>query len=126
LFCFQPRCTQHFLRSSLQQFCIPRTRVISSTCLLETAGHLRMPAERVLLDFSAVNYIDVSACDELISFIKELKSRDITVAFARVRDPVRQNMQLRQIESVTSPADFHERITDGVTAWQRRGSDKPT
>ena len=96
------------------------------TALKRSLAETQPSAERVLLDFSAVNYIDVSACDELISFIKELKSRDITVAFARVRDPVRQNMQLRQIESVTSPADFHERITDGVTAWQRRGSDKPT
>ena len=96
------------------------------TALKRSLAETQPSAERVLLDFSAVNYIDVSACDELISFIKELKSRDITVAFARVRDPVRQNMQLRQIETVTSPADFHERITDGVTAWQRRGSDKPT
>jgi MFS superfamily sulfate permease-like transporter len=74
--------------------------------------------------FSAVNYIDISACDELISFIKELKNQRVTVAFARVRDPVRQRMQLGKIEAVVGPTNFHERITDGVTAWQRRGSDK--
>jgi anti-anti-sigma regulatory factor len=78
----------------------------------------------VLLDFSAVNYIDVSACDELITFIKELKNQRVTFAFARVRDPVRQNMQLRKIETVVDPANFHERITDGIIAWQRRGSDQ--
>ena len=76
----------------------------------------------MLLDFSSVDYIDVSACDELIAFIKKLKNRQITVAFARVRDSVRQDMQLGKIESVVGPADFYERITDRVTAWQRRGS----
>jgi MFS superfamily sulfate permease-like transporter len=71
-----------------------------------------------------VNYIDVSACDVLITFIKELNNQQVTVAFARVRDTVRRDMQLGKIEVVASAADFHERITDGVTAWQRRGSDK--
>lgn len=95
------------------------------TALKSSLAQIRPPVEHVLLDFSAVNYIDVSACDELISFIKELKNQQVTVAFARVRDPVRQHMQLGKIEAVVGPADFYERITDGVTAWQRRKSDKP-
>lgn len=94
------------------------------TALKRSLAQIRPPVEHVLLDFSSVNYIDVSACDELISFIKELKNQRVTVAFARVRDPVRQHMQLGKIEAVVGPADFYERITDGVTAWQRRGSDK--
>jgi len=94
------------------------------TALKSSLAKIQPPVEHVLLDFSAVNYIDVSACDELISYIKELKNQGVTVAFARVRDPARQRMQLGTIEAVVGPADFHERITDGVTAWQRRGSDK--
>jgi sulfate permease, SulP family len=74
----------------------------------------------VLLDMSPVSYIDVSACDELSTFIKELKSRGVTIAFARVRDTVREDMQLSKIDALVSPADFHERITDGVSAWLRR------
>jgi SulP family sulfate permease len=95
------------------------------TALKRSLAETRPPVERVLLDFSSVNYIDVSACDELIRFFKELKSRSITVAFARVRDPVRQHMQLGKIEAVVGPGDFYERITDGVTAWKRQKSDKP-
>ena len=94
------------------------------TALKRSLAQIRPPVEHVLLDFSSVNYIDVSACDELISFIKKLKNQRVTVAFARVRDPVRQHMQLGKIEAVVGPTDFYERITDGVTAWQRRGSDK--
>jgi SulP family sulfate permease len=94
------------------------------TALKSSLVQIRPPVKHVLFDFSAVNYIDISACDELISFIKELKNQRVTVAFARVRDPVRQHMQLGKIEAVVGPANFHERITDGVIAWQRRGSDK--
>jgi anti-anti-sigma regulatory factor len=65
---------------------------------------------------SSVNFIDVSACDELITFVKQLQSRGVTIAFARVRDTVRQDMQLAKIGS----GDFYERITDGVRAWQRQ------
>jgi MFS superfamily sulfate permease-like transporter len=84
-----------------------------------------LPAvEHVLLDFSAVNDIDVSACDELIMFIKNLKNQQVSVAFARVRDTVRRDLQLGKIEAVVDAANFHERITDGVTAWQRRRSEK--
>jgi MFS superfamily sulfate permease-like transporter len=93
--------------------------------LKKSLAETQPAVEHVLLDFSAVNDIDVSACDDLIPFIKELKNQEVTVAFARVRDPVRQNMQQRKIETVVGPADFYERITDGLIAWQRRGSDKP-
>jgi len=93
--------------------------------LKRSLAETKPPVEHVLLDFSAVNDIDVTACDDLIPFINELKNQGVTVAFARVRDPVRQNMQQRKIETVVGPADFYERITDGLIAWQRRGSDKP-
>jgi high affinity sulfate transporter 1 len=88
--------------------------------LKSSLAEIRPQVKRVLLDMSSVNDIDVSACDELITFIKGLQSRGISFAFARVRDTVRRNMQLGGIDAVVDPADFHERITDGVSAWQRR------
>ena len=45
------------------------------------------------LDFSQVNFIDTSASDELLSLIKELTNRGLTLAFARVRDAVRDDMR---------------------------------
>ena len=88
--------------------------------LRSSLAEIRPPIKHVLLDMSSVNFIDVSACDELITFIKQLQSRDVTIAFARVRDTVRQDMQLAKIESVVGLADFYERVTDGVCAWQRQ------
>jgi SulP family sulfate permease len=88
--------------------------------LRSSLAEIRPPIKHVLLDMSSVNFIDVSACDELITFIKQLQSRDVTIAFARVRDNVRQDMQLAKIESVVGLAHFYERVTDGLYAWQRQ------
>ena len=88
--------------------------------LKNALAEIRPQVKHVLVDMSSVNMIDVSACDELITFIKGLQSRGITVAFARVRDTVRQDMQLGGMDAVVDSADFYERITDGVSAWQRQ------
>jgi SulP family sulfate permease len=77
----------------------------------------RPDVKRVLLDFGPVNFIDITASDELLSLIKELRSRGITLAFAGVRDVVRDDMRLAGIEAIVGPSNFHERITDGVRAW---------
>jgi high affinity sulfate transporter 1 len=77
----------------------------------------RPPAKQVLLDMESVNFIDTSACDELLGLIEKLQGRGISVAFARVRDSARERMRVSGIEAVTGPASFHERVTDGVRAY---------
>jgi MFS superfamily sulfate permease-like transporter len=78
------------------------------------------PAKRVLLDAESVNVFDVSACDALVHLIKELQSQGITFAFARVRDNIRERMRLGGVEAVVGSANFHDRVTDGVRAWQQQ------
>jgi high affinity sulfate transporter 1 len=78
------------------------------------------PAKRVLVDGEAVNLLDVSACDALVNLIQELQSQGITFAFARVRDHVRERMRLGGLEAVVGSANFYERVTDGVHAWQQQ------
>ena len=81
----------------------------------------RPPAKHVLLDAGSVNFIDTTGCDALLNAIKDLQSQGITVAFARVRDQVRERMQLGGVEAAVGDHCFHERVTDGVRAWQRNG-----
>jgi len=88
--------------------------------LNNSLAEIRPQVKHVLLDFSSVDFIDVSACDELLTFIKELQSQGITIAFARVRDAVRDNMRLGGIEAIVGSDNFHERVTDGVDAWRRQ------
>jgi SulP family sulfate permease len=76
-------------------------------------------ARQVLVDAGSVNFIDTSACDELLAFIRGLHSQGITVAFARVRDSVRERMRRGGIEAVVGSTNFHERVTDGVRAWSQ-------
>jgi high affinity sulfate transporter 1 len=78
----------------------------------------RADVKRVLLDFSQVNFIDVTAGDALLGLIKELKSRGIVLALVRVRDEVRDDMRLAGIEGVVGLENFYERMTDGVRAQQ--------
>jgi sulfate permease, SulP family len=80
----------------------------------------RPPTKHVLVDADSVNFLDTSACDALLSYIKQLQSRGITIAFARVRDEVRDRMRLGGLEALVGSANFYERVTDGVRAWQQR------
>src|SRR5262245_38426990 len=80
------------------------------------------PVRRVLVDADSVNFIDTTACDALLSIITQMQDRGITFAFARVRDSVRDRMRLCGIEDAVGSASFHERVTDGVRAWQDHGS----
>jgi sulfate permease, SulP family len=83
---------------------------------LKAALAARPQVNRVLLDFSPVNAIDVTAADELLHLVKKLQSQGVTVAFVRMRDVVRDDMRLAGIEAVVDPQNFYERITDGVRA----------
>jgi high affinity sulfate transporter 1 len=83
-------------------------------------GASRPPAQCVLVDAEAVNLMDVSACDTLLTIIRELQGQGITFAIARVRDDIREGLRLGGVEAAVGPANFHERVTDGVRAWQQR------
>jgi high affinity sulfate transporter 1 len=82
----------------------------------------RPDVKRVLLDCASVDFIDVSAGDELLGLIKELQKSGIAVALVRVRDAVRDDMRRAGIEAAVGRANFFERTTDGVRAWQQQNS----
>ena len=86
----------------------------------------RPPARQLLLDADSVNFIDTSACDAVLNFIKELQSQGIIFAFARVRDEVREQMT----GSGQRPtAIFGERLTSVqafCNGWVPAGSEIDT
>ena len=82
----------------------------------------RPPPTTVLVDADSVNFMDTTACDELLVFIKGLHSQGITVAFARVRDTVRERMRLGGIEDLVGSSHFYERVTDGMHACLSRST----
>jgi SulP family sulfate permease len=78
-------------------------------------------AKHVLVDAGSVDFIDTSACDALLNAISEFQSQGITFSFARVRDQVRERMQLGGVEAAVGSTNFYERVTDGVRAWHQGG-----
>jgi high affinity sulfate transporter 1 len=80
----------------------------------------RPDVKRVLLDFAAVNFVDVTGGDELLGLVKELQKMRVSVAFVRVRDAVRDDMKRAGIEAIVGSGNFYERTTDGVRAWQQQ------
>jgi hypothetical protein len=67
---------------------------------------------------SLVGVFPISRCWSATDHGAELKNRGFTLAFARVRDSVRDDMRLAGIEAIVGPRNFYERITDGVRARQ--------
>ena len=78
------------------------------------------PVRHVLLDADSVNFIDTTGCDAALSTIAALQKQGITFAFARVRDEVRGRLRRGGVEAAVGCANFYERVTDGVRAWQQQ------
>ena len=77
------------------------------------------PVRHVLLDAELVNFINSSASDALLALVQNLKRDGVSIAFARVRDSVRERIRAAGIEAAVGPSSFHDRITDGVRVWQK-------
>jgi high affinity sulfate transporter 1 len=76
-------------------------------------------AKHILLAWNWVSFVDTTASDGLLNVILELRNKGVTVAFAGVHDLVREQLRAGGVEAVVPPANFHERVADGVEAWQR-------
>jgi high affinity sulfate transporter 1 len=88
--------------------------------VLKASLAARPHVKRVLLDCASVDFIDLSAGDELLGLIKELQRTGISVAFVHVRDAVRDDMRRAGIEAAVGISNFFEQTTDGVRAWQQQ------
>ncbi len=75
------------------------------------------PVKQVLIDCSSITFLDSSACDVLLRLIQSLQEAGISVAFARVRDPVRATLQRGGIVDAVGAAAFYDRVTDGLRAF---------
>ena len=85
----------------------------------------REPVRFVLIDLEAVNFIDTSACDAMLTLVRRLDGDGVMCAFARVRDEVREPLRRGGVEAAVGPAGFYDRVTDGVRAWQERALRDP-
>jgi high affinity sulfate transporter 1 len=78
------------------------------------------PIRAVLVDAEAIIVIDATALEVLENLRAELHRNGIALGFARVRDPVRDQMRRAGLEAAIGEDRFYETITDGVDAFTAR------
>lgn len=72
------------------------------------------PVRHVLIDGSAITFIDSSARDVFAKLIPELKGKGITMAFARLRDPVVVSLENAGVVDAIGRSSFYDRLTEGA------------
>ncbi len=97
--------------SSANQFCDDLQRRIAQA---------RQPIREVLVDAEAINVIDATALELVANLCAELRRSNVAIGFARVRDPVRDQMRRAGLEAVIGEDHFYETITAGVDAFTAR------
>jgi MFS superfamily sulfate permease-like transporter len=77
------------------------------------------PVRHVLLDGSAISFIDSTARDVFARLIPELNRNGTTMAFARLRDPVMVTLERAGVVDAIGRSAFYERLTEGLAAFLR-------
>ncbi|MGB7002106.1 MAG: SulP family inorganic anion transporter [Halobacteriota archaeon] len=77
----------------------------------------REPVKTVLIDAEAMNDIDITGADRLITLNTELNSRNIVMFLSHVRDPLRDKMRRMGVEDAIGADHIYETTRDGVDAF---------
>lgn len=83
----------------------------------------KTPVSMVLIDAESITLIDVTSLEMLSKLQQELACRHITLAWSRLQDPLRHKMAIAKLDQAIGEENFHDRITDGVIAFQQKQRD---
>ncbi|NOY56037.1 MAG: SulP family inorganic anion transporter [Actinobacteria bacterium] len=75
--------------------------------------------DTVLVDAEGINGLDSTAAERLLELHDELKRRQISLCFARVRDPVKDVMRASGVLDAIGEDHIYGSITAGVKAFKR-------
>jgi MFS superfamily sulfate permease-like transporter len=75
------------------------------------------PVRSVLVDAETINLIDTTSTDMLLKLQADLGKQDISLGFARMKDDVRDKMQVAGVVKAIGADHFYEDINDGVDAF---------
>jgi high affinity sulfate transporter 1 len=71
----------------------------------------------VLIAAEPMTDVDTTAADMLLELDSWLNARDVSLAFAEVKDPVRAKIQRYELEGAIDPAHFYPTIDEAVAAY---------
>jgi SulP family sulfate permease len=81
-----------------------------------------VPVEWVLIDAESIHDIDTTALQGLEELIEDLRDDGIHLAFARLRQAVRDVLDAADLIDVIGEDNIYLEVDDGVTAFNRRPS----
>jgi high affinity sulfate transporter 1 len=83
-----------------------------------------VPVQRLLINAETMNDIDTTGTDQLTHLYESLEQDGIDLAFAKVKDPVRDRMRRSGAEEVIGADNFHTSVSEGVRAYLQEQKDK--
>ena len=78
------------------------------------------PVQQVILDARAIPEIDVTAAEQLRTFIKRLRERGITVVIAKAHLPLREAILHLGMQDALSEKNYFPKLSEAVTAYEQR------
>ena len=72
---------------------------------------------QVLIDAETINLLDTTAAEILLELQTSLDKQGITLAFARVHDPVKDKMALTGVVDAVGVDRFFDTVMEGVEAF---------
>jgi len=100
----------------------------NSTCFTNEIQRYIKDAEttvqEVLVNAETMNNMDTTGTDQLIKLREELEKDGIQLAFAKVKDPVREMMRLSGVEAEIGADNFYASVSAGVRAFLQHNEDR--
>ena len=73
--------------------------------------------QKILFNAETINDLDTTGMDRLIKLHEELNRDGIQLAFAELKNPVREMMRLSSAEEVIGSENFYASVSEGVRAF---------
>ena len=91
--------------------------------IIEQTAATGVPVQRVLINAETMNDIDTTGTDHITDLQESLEKDGIELAFAKVKDPVREMMRMSGAEEAIGADNFYPSVSAGVRTFLQRNED---
>jgi SulP family sulfate permease len=78
------------------------------------------PVQQVIIDARAIPEIDVTAAEQLQSFVKRLRDRGLRLAMAKAQLPLREAAIRLGLQDALSEHNYFPKLSEAVLAYEQR------
>jgi SulP family sulfate permease len=77
------------------------------------------PVQQVIIDARAIPDIDVTAAEQLQTFVKRLRERGIALVVAKAHLPLRESAMRLGLQDALSEENYFPKLSDAVTTYEQ-------